>query len=796
MTSHPSSVNKHAALYDFKLSLKNAAVPAVLTFFLSVYSFVFLPSYFIYSYYQPLNSSGLAALKKNLAMCMTDGENGVEISCCFLFFGILFALFSFGFTTNKKAVNVFFGSAVDRHVLFKNRISASLLTAALTIAAPIILDAFINISIFKHPLYIISYSALLFLQCFAYLLVGFSLTAIAISFCSTIIEGMLFSGSLILAPFAVVHLADSLCRVFLNGYNFRTVNDYYEGALFSNPSLLECTSFLNPLFFGKAFGSQYGIQDNIINAGRRYSSNASNAYAVIGYEDYEKISLNFILPTAIWILLGICFIFIAKRIFVNIKAENAGIHGIRPSASVFFTLECICLFFAIWIRSTILRGGYIDNVVFIIIGIVLSILLYFIIISVCKRTIRHKAKSIIAPAILAVSLAVSIGILAGGGFGYTSYVPDANNIKRAVITSDFSNIAADETMDSYYNDNAYAGVMNDCTYIYNPFAVFTSKHDLKALTNIHKKLISNTDPDSQLSFCVLYELKNGKTVSRHYTHISKNATYDIFSLRDSDAVREELTYLLTGDEQEQPILKKLDGSSIAYESVVADGEKNISKIFRSKTVGVIDTHASIKNKVYINNTPEFRKALLTDLLNSSFEERLRPKEPAIGAVCYDNYINDDTDMAAENTMNSEYAESVNFTAGYFIYPSMRNTIDYLKSTGEYDLFAPADDTILSVKIEKCSNIIREQFGYDKNQPAPPGLFMSRIQGNHNYNSDDVDILITDYFKQSKEIKDINEINKLIGKARCMYYAKPDDYVLLIKYKNAGYITKLIPAENM
>ena len=41
--------------------------------------------------------------------------------------------------------------------------------------------------------------------------------------------------------------------------------------------------------------------------------------------------------------------------------------------------------------------------------------------------------------------------------------------------------------------------------------------------------------------------------------------------------------------------------------------------------------------------------------------------------------------------------------GYYIYPSMTNTINYLKSTGEYKLFA-SDDEIEYVSVESCKNI--------------------------------------------------------------------------------------------
>lgn len=802
MTSHQFSANKNTAKYDFKTALKSIIAPTVITFIWSVILFILAPLQTFISYYNKAFS--VKELRKAYAMCLTNTDSGELIGIWFLILGSIFALMAFKFIMRKKTVNVFLSIGIDRRTLYKNRVTASAVMIAVSIAIPVMIDAVMNIYFFAHAGYIIKYAFLLFAECFVYAFTGFSIMAIAMSLCTTIMESIFFGGAITCAPSAVVYFIDRVCADFLRGYNHSPAIgflDFYDPNYFQQPSLISYTSIINPLFLGKAYGASYTNGDNLINFTHHRIGTDTDYYDLFystkGYTGYEDVSFDYIVPVIVWAVISALFIVLAKQLFIRIKAENAGVHGTKPFASKFFAVELALLAFAAVADAAHNRDGDVNssanNVFAIAVSAVVMLICYFIILSICKRTVKHKAKELITPCVTVALVTVITVILATGGFGYSSYVPEADEIDKAIISASITDFAASEIMEEPYEDSYTENLFS----LYRSeiaMGLFTDEEDLKALTQINKKLIEETDNMSGNGVYVYYEMKNGKIVSRYYEQTDFDAAYSTLSLRDSKAVREELTYLLTGNAKEKPITDKLKNSKI-NESLFFSycNEEHTADTIQKGNIIAINARGISTGKT-IRNTPELRKALLDDLLNQTYEQRFRPSEQAIGGLFFElveTHI--ETAENYDETINYEPGYYSDYLGGYYIYPSMTNTVAYLKSTGEYELFKEKDEEIVSISIEKCRNIRNTQIGDWGSDSFVTHQFIAsqQLYDNFYYELD-----MPGYFKNSTEFTDKEQIKELMSKSKIYYFANDNDYILLIKYKNSGYATRLIPADEI
>ncbi|MGN1202048.1 MAG: hypothetical protein ACI4RF_02040, partial [Eubacterium sp.] len=519
MTSQQFSANKNAAKYDFKAALKKIIVPTVLTFIYSLIIFVISPLYELSYYIDVIGKFEINKVRKNLAVILTATNGGDTIGICFLLFGALFAILSFSFIMRKRTVNVFFSSSIDRRTLFKNRALASIIMMAAAIALPVVIDIIINLSVFSHAGFIIQYGLLLFAECFVYTLAGFAIMAIAMTYCSTIIESILFGSTIAFAPTVVMNFIYTLCAIFLNGYNrnaffydwqysyiLSMTSASYSGATFAQPSLLNSTSIINPLILGKAYGSTYTISDNVINFVYRRLSENSDSYGA-EYYGYENVPFDFILPVIVWAVFSCCFILIARQLFIKLKAENAGVHGSRPFASRMFAVAFSISLFTLCIGSYDLIGIYFTeiniNVVSTVIPLIAMVIAYLIISAICRRTIKLKLKELITPASTVAVTVILIVIFSTGGFGYSTYVPDPEDVERAVITNGITDIAGNEISVDPYEDSFYGSVFTSAYWSAdNPIGLFTDEEDIKQLTEINKKLTEETDNMTGEGVCV------------------------------------------------------------------------------------------------------------------------------------------------------------------------------------------------------------------------------------------------------------------------------------------------------
>ncbi|MDE5985009.1 MAG: hypothetical protein K2H13_07135 [Eubacterium sp.] len=821
MTSQQFSANKKAAAYDFRFALKKIIIPTVLTFLSSLILFVIAPLSTVFSYYFDSNMN-IERLRKEVVLALTgmDIYSGEYVGIYFLLLGVLFAIISFSFITSKKAVNVFFSTSVDRRTLYKNRALAGILMIVLSTAIPIIIDMIINIVFLGNAGYVIKCALALFATTFVYIFTGFAIMSVAMVLCSTIIESLFFGAVAVGAPSVAVYFIDIFCRVFLTGYNHNNLFSYYDSEQFTQPSLFHYTSIINPLLIGKAYGAEYSIRENIFNFVYRVNQNMEQWSMNTANRGYKELNFDYILPIIVWAAISVCFIFIARSLFIKIKAENAGVHGASVFAQRFFAVICIIAACAFWVDTVSFVYSDLSltaNIaITVLVAVFIMIGMYFFIISICRRTIKHKAKELVIPFSAVCGVVVFTCILSAGAFGYSTYVPEVDKIDKAIITTNVINATASEfdnvpSKDSYYDDifpNYYSGN--------SAIGVFDDEADLKLFTDINKELVEKTDNMTGNSVCVYYKLKNGKIVSRFYENTDYDASYRILSLRDSKAVRDELTCLLTGNVNDAPMSQKT--YDLLFDTSTLFGysdEKSAAYVLQGGRIYAVASNGMINGNL-IRNTLELRQALLADLLSQTYEQRYKPSEAAIGGLFFSSceYNEDNYDDRAETLLRNELGADVyesGYEGGYYIYPSMTNTINYLKSTGEYDLFLPHEDEIISISIEKCSVVRDTQFelwgsnAMVSHQFVTSNQFYTNVYYNEEddfeqyyeqYNNRYYNIMMTDYFKNGINVNDSDEIAELMVRSRNYYFANEDDYIIMVHYKNSGYVSRMIPAEEI
>lgn len=823
MTSLQFSANKKAAGYDFRLALKNTVIPTVLTFISSLIMFVISPLNSVFSLYFSENFR-MDQLRKEIVLALTNMMFGEYVGLYLLFLGVFFAIVSFGFTMSKKAVNVFFSSSVDRRTMYKNRILAVVLMIAAATAIPILIDIILNCLFLGNAGYVIKCGLALFVGTFVYIFTGFAIMSVAMTLCSTIIEAVLFGAAAVGAPSVAVYFVDSFCTAFLNGYYHNDLLTYYDSTTFAQPSLFHYTSIMNPLLMGKAYGAKYAIGDNIFNF--VYRVNNINDWMSAGtvFNGYEKLSFNYILPFIVWAAISAGLICIARGLFIKFKAENAGVHGSSVFASRFFVVVCMIALCALWVDGVSFVYDDLSRTANIAvtaaIGALLMLIAYFILISICRRTAHHRAKEFAVPVSAIVGVIVFTCILSTGAFGYSTYVPNPDEIDRAVITTSITDMSANEftivpTEDSYYDDLFPNYHMAD-----SAIGIFDDEEDLKRFTDINKDLVKKTDNMTGNSVCVYYALKDGSIISRFYDSTDYDASYRILSLRDSKAVKEELNYLLAGEIKDTPAEKKTNGLSFGTDVLFEYSfEADAARVIQGGRVYAVASDGMINGNL-IENTPELRQALLADLLSQTYEQRFKPSETAIGGLFFSScdYLSGENAYydTAESLLAQELGEDVynsSFEGGYYLYPSMTNTVNYLKSTGEYDLFAPKEDEILSISVEKCGKVRDQQFETWGSNATISYQFVTLNQyftnvndfvedefGNYEINDGYYEhyytIQMTSYFQNGITVNDKDKMAELVAKSRNYYYVDNEDYMILVNYKNAGYVSRLLPADEV
>ncbi|MGN0528338.1 MAG: hypothetical protein ACI4IE_04320 [Eubacterium sp.] len=665
MTSKKYSVDKRTASYDLKQSYKSIIVPAVI-------SLVVMSENFLYNIWELTNSMsddgtlyGIAAAKNMYAYYLTSNMNeSIGLSCCVV--GILFALFSFSYIMRKKKVNVFFSMPIDRAAMYKNRVLASVSLMAGTILVPLIVDVIVNVHLFGNARFMLIMGFWLFAESMVYMLTSFAFMSVALALCYTMLEGVLFGLSLMGFPYILTVLCDQFNSAFLDGYSRTSSLDSmylysYGEYYFHRPLYLE-TTIVNPFMFGVPAGS---------------NTPANDIYSICYSEKgFAYPGFKYILPIIVWAIISIALIFLAKRLFINRKAEKTGIFSSNKPAIVFISVSASLLVAA---YSAYILIDTLSKPVTAVISVVMALLCSLVISAILNKKIVLPKHSYATAAVVTVFTAVFSAVLIGGGFGYSSYVPEYDKVEAAYISNNIvdDKFALTNSYPSYYN-----GIPESDSFLDNDFGVFEGEDDLKIFTETAKKIVKNDSTDDKNMIYVVYRLKNGKNVYRYYKNVSADVNYSVLSLTQTESYKNELKSNLLPEKYGKSTFRD-KVKKYGFSTATQNTEYDIPSDSLADGQFYIGYYSTGDDTKVPSNTPELREALLKDLLNTKPDQYFKSDEKSLCSIGFTSYneIENEKAFVEEIYDDTDAYTGYGYDYTYRVYPYMTNTVNYLKSVG-------------------------------------------------------------------------------------------------------------------
>lgn len=764
MTSAKYSSNKLARMHDLKYAYRGMIVPSVIALFVFMFEFVIRTYSTISHFYMIAESTidgvatNISGAKDALSVALIDEFQSLNIRLELLCIGALFAIFAFIPFMKKRNVNFYMASPVSRKDLFANRVIAAVTLMTGILVLTIGIDTIINCYYLKTDAFVISMALSMLLEAIAYSLTAFSITGIGMCSASNILEGIIFGGGIGALPSIVLIVIDDLCCNFLEGYARRDVivdvlrGGYYDMTFQSG--MLSSYSIINPLFFSRLPGSM-GFSEDILY--RCYCE--ADAY---GKLITDKLSIGYYLPNLLWIAISVAFIFVARNLFIKRKAENTGMLSRNKGIAAFVTAE-IAILGALVLSNLLFVLGKAFFAIILVVGFSLA---FFLLYSIATRKIKHSKKFAISVASICVVIIGAVGILSSGGFGYSTYVPDAEDIECVTYTG----IGIGTNMSPASNKVMVNNIPTDA------LGIFDGEDEIKLCTEINKKLVKNDD-EIKSDIRVVYKLKNGKKICRAYSKVNEDAMKDIFSLTDTKSYRDALRYYLVGGEND-PILDKIekhklniDAADFYYYSdngLVSD----MGMVFESFVLN--DLNGKVTK---YNDGQGVKKALLADFDNMSYKDLFFNDEAPVAFIGLDDHdsdmeIVDFTDDASDYIESMSYYERCNVR--YAVYPSMTNTINYLKSIGAYDDIAGERvldfDSVYYQKLNEYGDYV-----YALGDLIPVGASDEYGEG---YSASNYD---PEYaFPDSVKSTDKDFINECYDAKSAFGYFSADDYLVVFK----------------
>lgn len=628
----------------------------------------------------------------------------------FILTGILSVFIVFDINFSKKKSTTIMSFALKRSDLFTNRVTATAVWFIISLLLSQITAAVINTVYFGFSVQMISALAILFLILFAETAFGFCVGILSASLSTHKFEYFISSISISIIPFVITKFISNGANIVFNGSGYRKTNYLFGTNLATTENKL---SFLNP------FSSIIRVSEN--NLGQedllkidRFISLKKGSELVFTFADF--------LPIIIIFAYCLISVLLAYKIFKNKKFENIGgfFSDSRSIGVVIFSLTTLLIAELFKFNDTYENtiGTFLPTVIISAVGI--------LILSIISLKRKQAKKLFISLGIALAFSATSFAVLAVTGSNYSKYIPEVSEIKSAYISESGKTFLSDSSLDN--STPALNSVLGKDRYYSSEEALlgaFTDESDIDTVRKIHKELSQTKKSDNINSVSVYYILKDGKKIKRTYKYIDEGTLKKCDEIYNTKALKERYKYLLTADFGEEKkkfkekykvdfdkvqsnqneylygeennnvftdmqmyqdylVLKKLSEVSYINNKLVSLDEYKMSELASSvyKEVylyGVLQTTNLKHTKpLTVEQTNELKSAIAKDIDENN--------------TCYINYTDEKQIGFFSNSHNKTNINiSVDEKLYTPIYPSMKNTIKFIKEYGLYDLFNTKDE---------------------------------------------------------------------------------------------------------
>ncbi len=527
------------------------------------------------------------------------------------------------------------------------------------------------------------------------LFVGYTVGAFARIVSGKTSETIVFGASVCAFPFALFSAVDAVFALTLKGY-YTAAADYYA---FSNYGAAEGHPVTTVL---SLFDPLYTLNTNI--------SGFSNSQASTGLW-FETPAL-YIIKNVIWIAVFIGIIFLVENHFVkNFKAEYCDKSGKNKfvrvmcsvtSALLVVALSLLAVYQNLWADALPARG----------LSLVVGSLIWALILTLILTALLYRKGIKLRYSFLGVGITTALSVViyiisVTGCFGYSTYMPETENIKSVMI-NDVTGVLPAYSSD--YFVSAQEALSVDIS--------FKTKEEIEFIKDIHKFIATDKNYDTTETFTIIYELEDGGLVYRTYPHLSDEACEKLGTVWGTDTVRNFYKVILNQDEElnstglntywiswEKAFSFNTNSKIINGSGYYDDGYYGYNESSGYRTIAAADSlvvyskdgeFTCITNEEISSETMEkLKKALYMDYMNMSHNNRYKSQEQ-VGVIslasCVALLEEEESgwwDEEEEETLTAKEVLENNEDHLYrfLVTSDMVNTINVLKDADVYKYFA-------------------------------------------------------------------------------------------------------------
>ena len=532
---------------------------------------------------------------------------------------LLLGVLLFRFVTNKKTVNVYYSLGIKRADLYTARLLAGVFMMLAAVLIPLAVSLGLNLHYFGSS--VMLWRTFLFYAVHSTIcvLAGLTISAAVSSCVGTTVEAIGFSAVLAAFPSVVTMCVNYGVPSILNGAPAITYYGIYPAASSYGELHFDITG---STVFGRIIS-----HINLLMLNRSSFINSSSVEAMTK-DAAKKWVAPSLTPYILWAVLIAAFFVFGLFMFKRRKAEICGFPG--RSAVLNFVL---CMITSFGVASLVLYFviSEIPQITtwMIIVGLmiisVIIFLIFDIILHLSFKAIKKDWKIGLVHAGLMAAFLLS---LYTGFFGYSSRVPDIQDIDSVSISAPNALMGSyqlgRELSGSYVTDRYYSDVYSNYYYVGNRSVSlienFKDKDDINTVREIHKAMIkagnirrvnTNSDDYSKRVTCqsvvIRYKLKNGRELVRVYEYVPLTNYPTLYTLEDT----------------------KNWNSKIKDELLNIDSENVIPIVFSAQ----MDNRIAVDEEL----TAGLARAIYNDITTLSSDKFLTSNAKYLGSVAF--YVN-------------------------------------------------------------------------------------------------------------------------------------------------------------
>ncbi len=587
---------------------------------------------------------------KEYGYCFSTSYNSEYFAI--LFVAAALGITSFSFLTNKQQGITMLSLPVKRSKLFNQKVILPVCTLALIVIAIKAIMIYYNIKISGVNSAVITQGITDIAISLKYILLGFTAFTVSAVACGKKLEVILGGISLIGILPTIYDAVNSLLLEYLYGYD-------------------------------SMFYSDTAVYSDYV-----FALHPTREIAMISFllEERQLLTDSKLVINLLWIVALIIVLVLTKMHFVK-KYKPEKIEMKATNKTMVAIISTTISLFASLIISVMYEdfGIITDNKVYsanisVLLTVILTIVFAYltsVLIETSFAINSSKIKAVCTPlAVIALTLLFAFS----GGLGYEKRIPDTEKIKEVEITTTFNADDNFNTHEALSLENIYA----------NNHLTLTTENDFKIIKAIHEAVIENRDTTTAESIYITYTLKNGKTITRSYDYLSKEAAEKMLMLWKTDEVHKNIKDYLFNNKPTNTYEDFGDGDSYyAYASY--DYYETPYSCFNYDTNAVLiaskqNTATDIKDKITKAEFRLIKEAIYKDYTELTPAEWFKPTK-TYGAIVfrYDNkyYGSYYTDTFADNYT---YEEDEDFWYGFSEYEhivlpvtvEMKSTVEILK----------------------------------------------------------------------------------------------------------------------